>query len=289
MNDKIEYLAKSFSKTTGKKYEHYVITAIYHKINNFELKPVTQQLVYSSKDPTKYYFLDLYFPQIEYGVEIDEPAHNREEYAAADLERAEDIMGAIGCDERHVKINKDSTVEDINQQIDEIVQEVKNIISNRKEQLEWIPNEKLMEDAFKRRELSAGDGIHYKNYTAIWEKFTGEKLNHNRRCYAKNRRLPGDYILWVPRAKIEVNGMVYGDINWDNIIGEDGGVITERGARKKPLDIGKVVDGEKRIVFMHVRDEFNSDKVVFLGCFQHTNNEDENTAVYKRISETYEW
>ena len=45
MNSKVDYLAKSFSRTTKKKFEHYVITAIYYKINNYELKPVTQQLV----------------------------------------------------------------------------------------------------------------------------------------------------------------------------------------------------------------------------------------------------
>lgn len=68
MDSKLDNLAKSFSRAAKKKYEHYVITAIYQKINNYELKPVTQQLVHSNKNPGKYYFLDLYFPQINYGV-----------------------------------------------------------------------------------------------------------------------------------------------------------------------------------------------------------------------------
>lgn len=289
MNSKVDYLAKSFSRTTKKKFEHYVITAIYHKINNYELKPVTQQLVHSNTNPGKYYFLDLYFPQINYGVEVDEEAHKREEYAANDLKRAEDIWGAIKCTERRVKIDEDSTLEDVNEQIDSIVKEVQEIISNCKCPLEWIPNEELMEAAIKAKKLEVGDGIQYINYTTIWELFTGEKLKKNRRCYAKNRQLPGGYYLWVPRAKVVVNGVVYGDKDWDNIISQDGKLITEKGARKKPLEVGKVLNGEMRAVFMHIRDEFNSDKVVFMGIFQHTINLDCETAVYDRIAEVYTW
>lgn len=289
MENKLEYLADSFSRTTKKKFEHYVITSIYQKIGNYELKPVTQQLVYSNTNANKYYYLDLYFPQINYGVEVDEPAHQREEYKASDLKRAEDILLAIKCKEEHVVIEESSSLEDINKQIDRIVDDVKKTINKLPNPLEWLSNEKLMEKAFQEKKISALDDIDFKNYTTIWEKFSGIKLERNRKCYAKTRKLPGGYVLWVPKAKITIDGKTYGSKDWDNIINEDKTVLTEKGSRRKPLTVGMVNNGEKRAVFMHIRNEFKRDKVIFMGLFQHVENTTPDTAVYRKIADEYIW
>lgn len=81
--DKLEYLALMLNqRTNGKKYENFVINAIYARIANLELIPETQKYVknpnYPDSDNKKYYLLDLYFPQLNYGIEVDEPVHEKQ-------------------------------------------------------------------------------------------------------------------------------------------------------------------------------------------------------------------
>lgn len=88
--DKFEHLSCMFNKRTkGKKYENFIVNAIYNRVGNFELIPITQQYVRSNIDPRKYYLMDLYFPQINYGVEVDEMQHTKEYHIISDEERDE--------------------------------------------------------------------------------------------------------------------------------------------------------------------------------------------------------
>jgi len=40
--DKMEYLKKTFARTTGKNFENYVINQIWAKVEEYGLYPVTQ-------------------------------------------------------------------------------------------------------------------------------------------------------------------------------------------------------------------------------------------------------
>ncbi len=287
-NSKLEYLANMFSRAQKKKYENYVITSIYQKVGNYELQPVTQQLV-RVKGSNKYYLLDLYFPQIKYGVEVDEPAHKRKEYKEKDMKRASDILNAINCDEKHVTIGDDYDLDSVNKQIDERVKEINELIS-LKGPLKWETNETKKERAFINKSIRVEDSIGYKNFSEIWERITGEHLNNNSRCYFKTKLLPGGYHLWVPKLTIDVNGKRIGDPKWTNVMNAVKDRIEESSTNRKTLlKKGPVYDGEKRVVFMQTRNEFNSRIVEFVGVFQHTENKDSKTAVYKRIAEEYVW
>ena len=77
MDIKVVYLAKTLSRTKKKDYENYVVNAIWNRVNNFKLVPVTQQLV-KDKEGRRYY-IDLYFPQLKLGVECYEGYHNNNE------------------------------------------------------------------------------------------------------------------------------------------------------------------------------------------------------------------
>ena len=70
--DKQEYLYRMFSHhTKDKEKENYVVNAIWQRLDDLNIKPVTQQYVHISKS-NRYALIDLYFPQINYGVECDE-------------------------------------------------------------------------------------------------------------------------------------------------------------------------------------------------------------------------
>lgn len=73
--DKLEYLIKTFSRTKRKDYENYILNAIWQKIDCLDIRPVTQQ--YVKGDNNEYYLIDLYFPQLNIGVEVDEAFHKK--------------------------------------------------------------------------------------------------------------------------------------------------------------------------------------------------------------------
>jgi len=85
---------ESAQKTGARKdYENYVINAIWNKLNDPELKPVSQQ--YIQKPDGGHYFIDLYFPQLHIGVEIDEAHHLFAENQKSDKERTATIFDVI--------------------------------------------------------------------------------------------------------------------------------------------------------------------------------------------------
>ena len=71
--EKIEYITNQLSKTFGKKYENYCVTRIYSLLKRDDIKIVTQQLF--KRKGRKIALADLYLPQINMWIEIDEGHH----------------------------------------------------------------------------------------------------------------------------------------------------------------------------------------------------------------------
>lgn len=133
--EKLDHLSIMLNRrTTGKKYENFVINSIYTKLSNPDLIPITQQYVkninYSAGNKKKYYLLDLYFPQLRYGIEVDESHHLVEENRISDSIRAEDILSSIQCEQGRIAIyNKNGTIktyDDVNDQINKQVKYINN-------------------------------------------------------------------------------------------------------------------------------------------------------------------
>ncbi|MFO8067398.1 MAG: hypothetical protein R6U11_07440, partial [Bacteroidales bacterium] len=70
--DKLDYIARQLSRARKKRYEHYVTTRIWHLLNDLTIKLVTQQYV---KRPEGRALTDIYFPQLQIHIEIDENHH----------------------------------------------------------------------------------------------------------------------------------------------------------------------------------------------------------------------
>ncbi len=181
--EKFEHISRMFNnRTVNKKYENFVVNAIYTKIGNYDLIPITQQCVrnlngqkdsYDNGDLRhRYYLLDLYFPQLNYGVEVDEGHHEDVVNQKKDAERAEDIKSAIDCDEGHVVIClKDGKTlrpfENIMQQIDEQVVEIKKRMEGKK--IVWLTDEEKRAAVFKRGyfDVKEDDDVVYESITEI--------------------------------------------------------------------------------------------------------------------------
>ena len=139
---KQDYLYRMFSHhTKGKEKENYVVNAIWARLDDLNVKPVTQQYV---RRPNGYALIDLYFPQINYGVECDEAYHK--DNTLKDAAREIDLQTALSaCSEDGLTIRRvDATLDAdaLHARIREIVCEIKQKVAEKGELLSpWLEHE----------------------------------------------------------------------------------------------------------------------------------------------------
>ena len=127
MDSKVIYLAKTLSRTKRKDYENYVVNAIWNRVNDLRLVPVSQQ--YVKDENGNYYFIDLYFPQLKIGIECDEGYHSSREQKVLDAEREATIIDVMkqvdGCDYIALHVDVTKTFEEVEEQINAHVNTIK--------------------------------------------------------------------------------------------------------------------------------------------------------------------
>jgi len=136
---KQDYIVASFSKLKHKKWELYVITRIFHKLDDLDIDFVCQQPVLHQDGEIA--LLDLYFPQFNICIEIDEKYHGSEDQKSDDHEREEKIkekrIWQIGIQEEtqieiwRIKIysgvqKENRPIKEINDKIDEIIDTIRD-------------------------------------------------------------------------------------------------------------------------------------------------------------------
>ena len=140
MDSKVIYLAKTLSRTKRKDYENYVVNAIWNRVNDYRLVPVTQQYVTDGKGNR--YFIDLYFPQLKIGVECDEGYHASKEQKILDADREmtiSDVLEQINAGE-YIALHVDVTQswEMVESQINDHVATIKAKSEELKIENAWL-------------------------------------------------------------------------------------------------------------------------------------------------------
>ncbi len=283
--NKTEYLARMLNKRTkNKDYENFVVNAIYFQINNLNLTPVTQQYVKIKNN--KYALIDLYFPQINYAIEVDEGHHLFEENEIKDKIRSIDIHEKIACTPKRIKIfekqDEPLPIENINNQINTIVQEIKEIISNlesKNKPIQWPDYEEKLAFLKEKDKLTANDDIDFYGITKIlnfFERKTNKGEEYKSWQHAFKKNFSKGYSLWVPHWSIKDKRNNFKQKNgWVNYPSEDMEEITEidvNGTETSKSEIGKHNEnGIKRITFMHMEDRFGKDCCRFIGIYELDN------------------
>lgn len=210
--DKKEYIIRQLGRTKNKKYESYVVTRIIHLLNDFSIKFVTQQYV---TRPEGRALTDLFFPQFDLHIEVDEGQHFNHDNIKADKIREADIINATGHEILRVDVTK--SIEDINNQIDSIVAKIKN----RRKVASFIPwdldSEFNPETYINRGYIDVTDNVSFKTIKDACNCF-----GHNYNGYQNAGATHPDptIMLWFP--KLFPNG------EWDNQISDDEETIIER-------------------------------------------------------------
>lgn len=244
MDAKLEFILKQISKTNKKNCENYVVTRIYNCLNDLDIKFITQQ--YVSRGNGQYALTDMYFPQLDLHIEIDEPHHKHN--IDADKMREEDIVNLTNHTVMRVDFTKG--IKEIHDKIDEIVRYIKNKKIELKDTfIPWdIENETNPKLYIERGYIDTKDNVAFRTITDGCNCF-GLNYKGYQRGGAKHP-IEKDTLLWFP--KLFVND------RYSNKLSKDGKFIYES-SNNKEATIEEIINRisnnnfrNRRIVFAKV-------------------------------------
>jgi len=274
-DDKTIYLIRTLSRTKRKDYENYVVNAIWNRLNNNDIEVVSQQYINNPNDKRKHYFIDLYFPALKIGIEIDEAHHLKEENIRKDKEREitiHDVLHEIDNSEYfpiHIDVTKKYL--EVEKQINEAVICINNKIKEVKPQ-KWAitPEEFYAEKSEINVEDKIGFSTIIKACNILFSTDYKESGGSKNSCFIprtfKGTKLAG-YKVWFPQLAIkdkDGNLIAPTKAGWNNQLIDEG---------RKIIEYNKVYKknskpDEKRIVFAKYKDPLGNFKYMFVGIFK---------------------
>ncbi|HCH01430.1 MAG TPA: hypothetical protein DEV85_06015 [Vibrio sp.] len=129
MNWKYNYLVDQIHRTSYKKHENFIVGSLLHDPELEDLKPCTQ--FYVDRTDGGYSLLDLFYPQINLAIEIDEPAH--ENNIEADNKRQTIIEEKLECAFFRVKVKNGN----VPNQIQKLKIKIKELRADAKKKGSW--------------------------------------------------------------------------------------------------------------------------------------------------------
>ena len=223
MDKKLEYITRLFKKMNAKGIETYVISRLWHLLNNDEIKIVPQQYVRHASG--QYSMTDIYFPQFDIHVEVNEPGHYRSEAKILnDGLRERNIIAASGHEVRTIDCMQD--LQEMHRQVDSLVSEIKMAL-----------NIKLAANLFQPWQPDwEYKAVYYRQFGTLWANGQVALETIEQICELFGVEVPKrgflrkgavtypameNTIIWWPGAY---------NANWENHISPDGCTITERAA-----------------------------------------------------------
>ncbi len=284
-NWKQEYLYRTFSQHTRRKdMENYVINAIWARLDDLAIQPVSQQYV---RRPNGYALIDLYFPQISYGIECDEAYHKNN--SARDVQREIDLVHTLSaCNGDEVVIRRvDATLnaDDLHACIREIVKEIRQKIAEKGEFLSpWLSSNEKWGLIQQKGVLSVEDAYSFTTISEVCKKCFGKEETYRiQRCYF---RIDSDFMLWCPKLAIHLpDGSKKAQSHgWVNELAADWSTIIEYNENMS-LKISSEHINRPRATFAKSKDELGENAYRFVGVFQWSGRMADGRHVYKRTSD----
>lgn len=285
MKDKKDYLVKILSRTKRKDYENYVINRLYNRLNDLDIKPMTQKYVKRIINGKQgYCLIDLYFPQFNIGIECDEPHHIKQE--ENDKLRTEDIIEELGnYREQRIKVYN-NTIIDINNNIDIVVKYIqdikeKQIQSNTFKKWEILTPQEYYANKDK---ITIFDDIEFSTINEASNLIFGTDYKGQQQAWFQIKTITDKQMMaWFPQLAIEKdNTMVASSNGWNNTINDNKDTIFEYNEFNK--NTNNDFDKRERVTFMKMKDKItNKASYKFLGVFLPISKVN-GKITYKRIS-----
>lgn len=280
--EKIEYITNQLSKTFGKKYENYCVTRIYSLLKRVDIKIVTQQLF--KRKGRKIALADLYLPQINMWIEIDEGHHINNKNA--DLNRTKDVKKVntlsqeaqkkysaldevvpIGIEDPFRVDVYNKSLEDINKQIDVIVNEINDRIKKQgKNFIPWTKVNYSPEEFVRKGKITVNDNAKFKTIDQIGMLFNMKKVPMGKKIHGYVN-IKNNMYIWCPTVKIQGDEC---DSNaWENEISDDGILIYENQKERKDNFLTQAIDELPiRYIFIKFKDDSRTKIYKFIGVYE---------------------
>ena len=268
---KLDYMARLFRSMQNKRFESYVIQRIWHRLDDPEIRFVSQQY-FKRKDTGGFALADLYLPQFRMVVEIDEGQHAGN--GQADSARSAQIVEIYNSEIHRIPIYKTvddagnilewKSLDEFNQDIDDVIDIIRNKKSEAKDFLPWTGDILSVQYHQAKGYLCVSDNDYVKTIDDIASVF-GTKAIHLGYLRRAGFSIPGkdDHIVWCPS--------VYSK-EWTNMLSDDGTVIVE-------FETGASSDnriqhymnahrsGQTRVTFFKAKDSLGYNFYRFIGVF----------------------
>lgn len=275
--NKLDHISRHLARAEKKKFEHYVVTRIWHLLNDTRIKIVTQQYV---SRPEGKALTDMYFPQLEIHIEIDEGHHRKQ--IEEDKLREADIINATGHTILRVDVTKN--IEEVNNEIDERVAFIKNKIISLENFKPWdLEAEQNPQTYIERGYIDLKDDVAFRTMADAASCFGRDYSKGLQRSYIPHPTEPNKYLSF-PK--------LYENDEWSNQLSENEDTITEYckipEKKREHIDrnILEVKRVHSRIVFARVKSPLGTLMYRFKGEYninlEATNYE--NGLIWKRIA-----
>ena len=290
MDYELEYMEYLFDSIKSKKTESYVIHRIWNKLDDDRVRFVTQQKI--TLPNGKYALADLYLPQLNIFVEVNEPYHDKQK--EQDKYRNETIVKLTEADQFIIECGKGTdkcewkSLSEIHQQIDECVTFIKKRITDVGEQLKpWSMSESLTVEFHKNKGyLNVDDNDALRTIDDICMLTGGVKRDRGfLRAGTAGLSQHPDMELWFPR--------VNNRSNWLNEKSADGQTIYESNTKDPKKNYDHIEDSIKknlqRVTFFKFKDSLGIENYFFLGIFRidaEASRKDKK-CVWRRVSTKY--
>lgn len=289
MNYKLDYITRLFQKTSKKAIESYVLSRLWHRLDNDEIKIIPQQ--YVNRHKHKYALTDVYFPQFKIHVEVNERAHyESEERIQNDKKRKEEIEMQTGHKVYEIDCRK--SLKEIHAKVDQIVKVI-NVSLIEQHRLNtfkpWNPDEERSVEYWRRKNVISGkDEVCLNNIEDICNLFNAD-FKKTKRGYLRlggiSHPEKNNVILWWPSEKSRKG--------WLNYLDEENKTITETHSdnnKKEEHYINHLNSQELRYVFYHSKDILGLVSYKFEGVFAYDSERStpEIGTVWKKIDDRVE-
>ena len=282
---KTDYILRSLQKIRNKKWEFFIISRIIHVLDDDEIEFVTQQ--YVRKEDGAYALTDLYFPQFNLHLEIDEPPHEEEIAKQKDTLRTRDLVLVTGHTIDRLKILKEDkthkSLSEIRSEVDEFVNKIRLKKKMESDFVPWnLETRYSPEPVIERGVIKIADNVVFRTQVNAMRCFGFKGDGWQKGAWT----IPdgsNDY-LWFPR--LFEHGM------WRNELSEDGAEIHERAINsdgrasieKERRDISEQPN-RRAIVFAKAKDALGYSLLRYVGTFQPRIIEtDPNVISFDRIA-----
>jgi len=252
---KKEYILKQFARTNKKNYENYVVSRIFHLLNDLDIKFVTQQ--YFKRINGSFGLSDLYFPQFNLSIEIDEGQHEKERNITKDEIRDIDYISATENLLQHekrwmpyrIKVDGEITIQQIDKSINDVVLYIKKLKKNTNNFQVWNIAKEF--DYSGKDVFDINEQIVFSRIVDAINYFRTEKNKYKGYQRAGALTMDKKKKLWFPK--------LYSNNDWNNQLTNNEMVIEEMPVKdtkwdqKNHLQYILKKDDRKRIVFAKVK------------------------------------